>query len=70
MKKGKKYALKASVLPSKAATKKLSYSSSNSKVAKVSATGVITAVKKGTCYITISTLDVSKVERKVKVIVK
>lgn len=70
LKKGKKYALKASVLPSKAATKKLSYSSSNSKVAKVSATGVITAVKKGTCYITISTLDVSKVERKVKVIVK
>lgn len=52
--------LNASVTPSNAANKSLSYSSSNSAVAAVDGTGKITAKKAGTAVITAAALDGSK----------
>lgn len=51
IKKGSKYTLKATVRPKKSTIKKVIWSSSNKKIAKVSK-GVVTGVKRGTCYIT------------------
>lgn len=52
LKKGKKLALKP-VLNPITSTEKVTYTSSNKKVAKVSAKGVIKAVKKGKAKITV-----------------
>lgn len=49
---GNKYNLKPTVLPANAANKKLTYSTSNSKVAAVDSSGRITAVNNGTAKIT------------------
>ena len=49
---GKTYQLKATVLPTNATYKDVTYQTSNANVAKVSSTGVITAVGKGTAVIT------------------
>ncbi len=54
-KKGKKFKLKAKATKASGykvkVHRKLKYESSNKKIAAVSKTGVITAKKKGTCYI-------------------
>lgn len=57
LKKGKKVQLKVTVKPSNAAKKAVSWKSSNSSVAKVSSTGKVTALKKGTATITCKAKD-------------
>ena len=57
IKKGKKYKLKAKILPKDATVKKVFWRSSNKKVATVSKKGVIKARKKGKCKITVITRD-------------
>lgn len=52
---GDKLALKANIYPSGAKNKKVKWSSSNSKVLKVSSKGVVTCVGKGTATITCKT---------------
>lgn len=54
LKKGKTFAIKVTRNPINA-TDKISYKSSNSKIATVSSKGVITGKKKGTCTITVKT---------------
>lgn len=54
------YTLKATVAPSCAANKKLTWKSSNTKVATVSSKGVVKAVGKGTATITCTSQDGSK----------
>lgn len=54
---GGSFTLEATVLPKKATTKKVTYESSNSKVASVSGKGVIRAVAAGTAKITVSAAD-------------
>ena len=58
--KGQKLTLKPTISPSKATNKKLTWSSSNKKVAKVDAKGVVTAIGKGTATITVKTKDGGK----------
>ena len=68
IKKGKKVQLKANIKKGKQAVKeyrKLSYETSNKKIATVSAKGVIKVVRKGTCYVYIYAQN--GVYRKVKV---
>lgn len=67
VKKGKTFQIKATFSPSKVSSKKLKYSSSNSKIAKVNSSGKITAVKKGVCYISVKTTDGSGITKKVKI---
>lgn len=57
---GKKLTLKAKVNPSTASNKALTWKSSNSKIAKVDAKGVVTALKAGTVKITATAKDGSK----------
>lgn len=57
VKKGGKYTIKATVSPSNASNKKLSYSTSDKSVATVSSKGVVTAVKAGTAKITVKSTD-------------
>jgi uncharacterized repeat protein (TIGR02543 family) len=66
----KTFQIKTTFSPSNVSSKKLSYTSSNKKVAKVSSTGKVTAVKKGTCYITVKTKDGSNLKKKIKITVK
>ena len=54
---GGRFTLKATVSPKKATTKKVTYKSSNSKVASVSGKGVIRAIAAGTAKITVSAAD-------------
>lgn len=58
--KGEKLTLTAKVLPAKATNKAVTWKSSNTKVAKVSKTGVVTGVGKGTAKITVTTKDQKK----------
>lgn len=67
--KGKKVKLKVTVSPVKA-SQKVTYKSSNKKIASVSSKGVVTAKKKGTAKITVKTTNGKKKVIKVKVIVK
>ena len=53
--------LTATILPSNAASKAVSWSSSNESVATVSNTGLVSAIQEGTCTITCSALDGSGV---------
>ena len=64
----KKHKLNIKITPKNATVKKLKYTSSNKKVAKVSKKGVITALKKGKSIITVQTTDGSK--KKIKITVK
>ena len=58
-KKGKKYKIQAKKLPA-SSTAKIMYRSSNKKIAKVTKKGVIKALKKGKCKITVKTSDGKK----------
>ena len=68
LKKGKKYKLKYTITPSKATNKKVTWKTTNKKIAKVSK-GKVKALKKGKCYIVVRTKDGGK-KAKCKVIVK
>lgn len=67
--KSKKVKLKVTVSPAKA-NQKVTYKSSNKKIAAVTSKGVVTAKKKGTAKITIKTTNGKKKIIKVKVIAK
>lgn len=54
---GKTYTLKANVKPSDASNKSVKWSSSDTKIAKVSSSGVVTGVKSGKVTITAKTVD-------------
>lgn len=66
---GQKFTLKATISPKKASNKKVSYESSNSKVATVNKKGVIRAISAGTAKIRVTAADGSgkKVSCTVKV---
>ena len=66
LKKGKKAKLKAKLKPANA-TEKVIFKSSNKKVAKVTKNGVVKAVKKGKCKITVKTASGKKAVVKVTV---
>ena len=57
---GQNYTIKTSVSPSKTTNKKLKYTSSNKKVATISSSGKIKALKKGTTTIKVASTDGSK----------
>lgn len=66
LKKGKTLKLKATLMPDYAVTK-LKWSSSNKRVAKVSAQGVVTAVRPGTAVITVKTANGKTAKVKIQV---
>ena len=68
--KGKTKVIKATVSPSNASNKKVSFKSSNKAVATVSSTGKITAKKAGTAKITVTALGSKKAAKKAYVTVK
>lgn len=59
LKKGKKYKIAAKKIPA-SSTAKILYHSSNKKIAKVTKKGVIKALKKGKCKVTVKTSDGKK----------
>ena len=67
--KQKTYTLKATVTKN-ANNKKVKWTTSNKKVAVVNSKGKVTAKKKGTCYISVTSTDGSRKTAKCKVIVK
>lgn len=67
VKKGKTYQIKTTITPKEVSKSSISYSSSNKKIATVSSTGLVTAKKKGTCYITVKTKDGTNLKRKIKI---
>ncbi len=69
-KKGKRYTLKATVTPAGATNKKVTWTTSNKKVATVTQSGVVTAKKKGKCVIKATAKDGSKKYATCKVVVK
>ena len=69
LKKGKSIKLKATIMPSNADNKKVTWKSSNKRVATVSSKGKIKAKNKGTAIITVKTKD-GKKTAKCKVTVK
>ncbi len=66
LKKGKKFQIKAK-LPKNTASYKITYKSSNKKVATVSASGKVTAKKKGKAIITVTTFNKKKATLKITV---
>ncbi|MGN1131541.1 MAG: Ig-like domain-containing protein [Ruminococcus sp.] len=69
-KKGKTYNLKATCTPTTANSRAVKWKTSKKTVATVNSKGKVTAKKKGTCYITATAKDGSKVAAKCKVKVK
>ena len=68
VKSGNTYKIKATVKPSSANTKKLSYKSNRPKIAKVSKNGKVTAVgKTGSAKITVRTTDGSNLKATIKI---
>lgn len=67
--KGNSQAINAVVLPFNASNKKLTYVSSNTKVAKVNASGLVTAVGAGSCTITITSQANKSVRKVIRVTV-
>ncbi len=57
LQRGKTFTLKATVSPSNAGIKTVSYKSSNTKVATVNSKGVVTGIKPGTAVITVKSND-------------
>ncbi|SFR81514.1 Ig-like domain-containing protein [Anaeromicropila populeti] len=70
LKKGKSVTLKAKVTPSSASNKKVTWKSSNSRIATVSSTGKVTAKRAGKVTITCTTKDGSKKKATCKITVK
>lgn len=70
LEKGKRYNLLASVEPTNATNKKLNWTSSNSTVASVDASGQVTAKKVGTSIITATSQDGSNINASCIIIVK
>lgn len=68
--KQKTVTLTATVSPSNAYVKTVTWKSSNSKVATVNSKGKVTAKKRGTCYIIATAKDGSKKYAKCKIVVK
>lgn len=66
----KSYKLKATIMPKNATNKKVTYKSSNTKVATVSSSGKIKAKKKGKTTITVTSKSNPKVKVKCKIVVK
>lgn len=64
------FTLKATVSPSKATNKKITWSSSNKKIATVSSKGVVKGIKKGTVTITAKSHNAKKATCKVTVVTK
>ena len=64
------YKINAKVTPSKAAYKKLRFSSSNTKIASVSPNGKITAKRCGECKILVTSKDGTNIVKKLNVTVK
>lgn len=64
------FKLKATVTPKNATNKKVTYQSSNKKVAIVSKSGKITAKKKGKTTITVTSKSNPKIKKKCKIVVK
>ena len=67
---GSSFAIKATVKPDDATNKKVTYSSSNSSVAKVTSAGLVKAIKTGKCYITVTSVDNPKVTATLSVTVR
>lgn len=67
---GKKTTFEASVLPSNASNKKVKWTSSNTKVAKVNSKGVVTGLKPGNVIIQATSTDGANVYKKATVTVK
>lgn len=67
---GEKITLSPVIKPANATNQKLTYTSSNKNIAKVSSKGVVTLKKKGTVTITCKAKDGSKKKAKVKITVK
>jgi len=63
LKKGKTTKLIATVTPANASNRKVTWKSSNSKIATVSSTGLVKAKTKGTAYIYVYTVDGKKSAR-------
>ncbi len=66
----KTFKLKAVIAPKNATNKKVTYKSSNKKVAVVNSSGKVTAKKKGKATITVTSKSNPKVKAKCKIIVK
>ncbi len=67
VKKGKTYQIKTTITPNAVSQDFISYSSSNKKIATVTANGLIKAKKKGVCYITVKTTDGSGLKKRIKI---
>ncbi|MGN1418330.1 MAG: Ig-like domain-containing protein [Acutalibacteraceae bacterium] len=63
LKPGQKYTLLAKALPDNASDKTLTWSSSNTNVATVSSSGVVTAKSKGICFIKVTAKDGGAIAR-------
>ncbi len=69
IKKGSSYTLRATVNPTNANNRSVTWKSSNKSIATVSKNGIVKGIKKGTAYISVYTVDGGKTA-KCKVIVK
>ena len=72
LKQGKKFTLRATVTPTTATNKAVSWSTSNKKIATVNSKGLVTAKSKGSCIIKATAKDGSRVSAscKIKVVKK
>lgn len=68
LRQGKSATLKASISPSKATNKKVTWSSSNPSIVRVSKSGTITGIGNGSAVITVKAVDGSGVRRSVTVV--
>ena len=69
LKKGKTIRLIATVNPSNATNKKVTWKSNDKAIATVTSTGTVKGIKKGSCYVSVVTVD-GKKSAKCKVVVK
>ncbi len=67
---GSSYTIKATVKPDNATNKKLTYTTSNSNVAKVTSSGVVKGIKRGKCVITVASAENPNITAELKVTVK